>query len=157
MYVYDSINTVYVRLCTLMTTVMSFTLLDSHKPNSGLDGAALMWCHFGIAQSLIELCVHFCFLSIQFPTNLPKSTIVHRVSVKWIYVIASCSAWWCFLLAFVWNIFLIFSVKFSAHMYVYVVFYIWQLRNCVERHCLCLCRSVVTYTNAKRSFEVFFK
>ena len=34
MYVYDSINTVYVRLCTLMTTVMSFTLLDSHKPNS---------------------------------------------------------------------------------------------------------------------------
>ena len=34
MYVYDSINAVYVRLCTLMTVVMSFTLLDSHKPNS---------------------------------------------------------------------------------------------------------------------------
>ena len=34
MYVYDSINTVYVRLCTLMTFVMSFTVLDSHKPNS---------------------------------------------------------------------------------------------------------------------------
>ena len=35
MYVYDSINTVYVRLCTLMTIVMSFTVSDSHKPNSG--------------------------------------------------------------------------------------------------------------------------
>ena len=37
MYVYDSINTVYVRLCTLMTIVMSFTVSDSHKPNSELD------------------------------------------------------------------------------------------------------------------------
>ena len=33
MYVYDSINS----LCTLMTTVMSFTLLDSHKPISAFE------------------------------------------------------------------------------------------------------------------------
>ena len=42
MYVYDSINTVYVRLCTLMTIVMSFTVLDSHKPNSEHERRQMM-------------------------------------------------------------------------------------------------------------------
>ena len=72
MYVYDSINTVYVRLCTLMTIVMSFTVLDSHKPNSATTSAhALDYWHdivsFCADDDSVTLTnhVHFFYFSLQ--------------------------------------------------------------------------------------------